>query len=333
MKLFYFAATLLLTALTAQATAAPLTAKMCVFDPLGAKGSLFSTAKDYANNALAWGVKITPKAYVDEKIAMDDFKAGQCEVVLLTGARARAFNSFTATIEAVGAIPNIDVLRTTVKALAGPKAAKYMRQGKYEVAGIMPAGPIYLFVKDKKIDTVEELSGKRIATLDYDDASIHLVNHVGAALVPSNSANFSGKFNNGSVDVIYAPAVAYAPLELYRGLKDQGGIIRYVLTYMDFQIVINAEKMPKGFGQKSRSHVVKFFDQVNGFAEQEMKAIDDKYWIDLPKTSVDKYNQMLQKVRITLREKGIYNGKMLTLLRKLRCRQNPAEAECTARLE
>jgi len=331
-----FTSLLLSAVMAAPAMAAPkaLTkASMCVFDPLGANGSLFNTAKDYGNSALEWGVDLSPKAYTDEKIALDDFKAGQCDAVLLTGARARPFNDFTATIEAVGAIPNLNVLRTAVKTLASPKAAKYMKQGKYEVAGIMPAGPIYVFVRDKNIDTVEELSGKKIATLDYDEASIYLVNHVGAALVPSNSANFSGKFNNGSVDVIYAPAVAYAPLELYHGLGNKGGIIRFVLTYMDFQILINADKFPKGFGQKSRSHVVKFFDRVNGFVEKEIEVIDKKYWIDLPQEAMTEYNQMLQQVRIQLRDKGVYNGKMLTLLRKLRCRENPAAAECASKVE
>ncbi len=306
---------------------------ICVFDPLGGNGSLFNMMKDYRNAAFEWGVDVEPRAYTDEKIAVDDFKAGQCDAAFVTGARARPFNKFAATIEAVGAISDENMLRTLLATISGPKAAKYMREGQYEVAGIMPAGPIYLFTRDKEVATIEELSGKRIATIDYDQPSIFLVNHIGASMVPSNSANFSGKFNNGSVDVAYAPAVAYKPLELYKGLQDNGGILRFALAYMDFQILIRRDKFPAGFGQKSRTLVASYFDRVNEFVERETKEIDPKYWIDLSDDTKQQYASMLRDVRIKLRDQGTYDGKMLKLMRKLRCKTNPAAAECAEKLE
>jgi len=307
--------------------------KMCVFDPLGANGSLFSTIKDYRTVAFEWGVDLEPKPYTDEKIAIDDFKAGQCDAALVTGARARPFNKFAATIEAIGAVTDEKMLRKLLATISSPKAAKYMRDGQYEVAGIMPAGPIYLFTRDKTLDTLEELSGKRIATIDYDAPSIFMVNHIGASMVPSNSANFSGKFNNGSVDIAYAPAVAYKPLELYKGLQDNGGILRFALAYMDFQILIRADKFPENFAQKSRTMVTSYFDKVSEFVEKETQEIDPKYWIDLDNDAKQEYGEMLRDVRIKLRDQGVYDGKMLKLMRKLRCKTNPAAAECVEKLE
>lgn len=306
---------------------------ICVFDPLGANGSLFSTAQDYRNVAVEWGVDLEPRPYTDERIAVDDFKAGQCDAALITGARARPFNKFAATIEAVGAITDEKMLRTLLATISGPKAAKYMREGDYEVAGIMPAGPVYLFTRDRTVDTVEEMSGKRIATIDYDEPSIYLVNHVGASIVPSNSANFSGKFNNGSVDIAYAPAVAYQPLELYKGLQDNGGIAEYPLAYMDFQILVRADRFPEGFAQKSRTSVAGYFDKVNSFVQEETKKIDPKFWIQIEPEAADQYGQMFRDVRIALRDKGIYDGNMLKLMRKLRCRTNKTAAECVEKLE
>ena len=326
---------LLPTLVLAQATQTQVLPKLsiCVFDPLGANGSLFNTMKDYRNVAFDWGVDLEPRAYTDEKIAIDDFKAGQCDAALVTGARVRPFNNFTATIAAIGAISDEAMLRKLLATISSPKAAKFMREGQYEVAGIMPAGPIYLFTRDKTIDTLEELSGKRIATIDYDQPSIFLVNHVGASMVPSNSANFSGKFNNGSVDVAYAPAVAYKPLELYKGLEDNGGILRFLLAYMDFQILIRADKFPEGFAQKSRTKVASYFDRVNEFVKKETDEIDPKYWIDLSDETKTQYGSMLRDVRIQLRDQGVYNGTMLKLMRKLRCKTNPAAAECAEKLE
>lgn len=306
---------------------------ICVFDPLGANGPLFNTMKDYRTVAFEWGADIEPRAYTDEKIAVDDFKAGQCDAALVTGARARPFNQFSATIGAIGAIPNEKMLRSLLATISSPKAKKYMREGQYEVAGIMPAGPIYLFTRDREINTVEKLSGKRIATIDYDQASVYLVNHIGASMVPSNSANFSGKFNNGSVDVAYAPAVAYQPLELYKGLQDNGGILRFVLAYMDFQIIIRADKFPEGFGQKSRTSVASYFDRVNETVEKATLEIDPKFWMELSDDATLQYNAMLRDVRIKLRDEGVYNGSMLKLMRKFRCKANPAAAECAEKLE
>lgn len=306
---------------------------ICVFDPLGANGSLFNTMKDYRNVAFEWGVDLEPRAYTDEKIAVDDFKAGQCDAALVTGSRVRPFNKFTATIAAIGAISDEAMLRKLLATISSPKASKYMREGQYEVAGIMPAGPIYMFTRDKTIDTLEELSGKRIATIDYDEPSIFLVNHIGASMVPSNSANFSGKFNNGSVDVAYAPAVAYKPLELYKGLEKNGGILRFLLAYMDFQILIRADKFPAGFAQKSRTKVASYFDRVNEFVKKETNEIDPKYWIDLSADTKQQYRSMLRDVRIKLRDQGAYDGTMLKLMRKLRCKTNPAAAECSEKLE
>lgn len=335
MRLFFLVALLLPSLVFAQAPKKEALPKLsiCVFDPLGANGTLFGTMKDFRTIAFEWGADLQPRPYTDEKIAVDDFKAGQCDAALVTGARARPFNKFAATIEAIGAIPDEKMLRTLLATISSPKAAKYMREGQYEVAGIMPAGPIYLFTRDKSIDTVEELSGKRIATIDYDQPSIFLVNHIGASMVPSNSANFSGKFNNGSVDVAYAPAVAYKPLELYKGLSDNGGILRFVLAYMDFQIIIRADKFPEGFAQKSRTKVAEYFDRVNEFVEKETQEIDPKYWIDLSEDAKQQYGEMLRDVRIKLRDQGVYDGKMLKLMRKLRCKTNPAAAECVEKLE
>lgn len=305
----------------------------CVYDPLGANGSVFGLSRDYSTAALEWGVDLNLRAYTDEKIAIDDFKAQQCDAVLMTGARARPFNKFAATIEAIGGVPTHSVMRSLIQTISAPQAARFMEEGRYEVAGILPAGPIYLFVRDRNVDTVEELSGKRIATFEYDEPSIKLVNHVGASVVPSNSANFSGRFNNGSVDVAYAPAVAYKPLEMYKGLANNGGVVRFNLAYLDFQMIIYKDRFPAGFGQKSREKAASMFDQMMAHIDRDTAEIDQKYWIELSQENVDKYNEMLRSVRITLRDEGVYDGRMLRLMRRVRCQETPAAAECAEQLE
>lgn len=305
----------------------------CVFDPLGANGNLFGLTRDYRTQALEWGVDLTLRPYTDEKIASDEFKARQCDAVLLTGARARPFNNFAATVEAIGAVPSDDVMRHVVNTISAPRAARFMTEGRYEVAGVIPAGPIYLFVRDRTVNSVERLSGKRIATLDYDEPSKRLVSHVGGSIVPANSANFSGMFNNGSVDAAYAPALAYKPLEMYKGLANNGGILSYNLAYLDFQMVIHKDRFPEGFGQSSRTYVASIFDAVLDQVHRDKAEIDDKYWVELSQADTDKYNLMLRDIRIALRDEGVYDSNMLRLIRRLRCNETPAEAECVEQLE
>lgn|SRR5690554_1578754 len=307
--------------------------ELCVYDPLGTSGSLYGFMRDYKMSAISWNVDFDLKVYTDEKIAIDDFKAQQCDAVLMTGARARPFNKFTASAEAVGGAPSHEIMRNVINTLASPKAAKLMVEGRYEVAGMLPAGPIYIFLRDRSVNNVEKLSGKRVATFDYDEPSLKLVNHVGASAVPSNTANFSGKFNNGSVDVAYAPAVAYKPLELYKGLGEKGGVMRYNLAYLDFQLITYKDRFTDEFGIQSRQFFADMFDRVLAFIERDTSEIDEKYWIDLSAEDKLQYNEMLRSVRINLRDEGVYDGRMLRLLRRLRCAENPTAAECAEKLE
>lgn len=307
----------------------------CVFDPLGANGTAFDLLKDYREFAAKQNVDIYLRPYTDEKLAAEDFKAKQCDLVLLTGTRVRPFNLFTGSIQAIGAVTSDNMMHSLVSLLARPQVADYMISDdqRYEIAGILPAGPVYLFVADRTVDTVEELSGKKIATFDYDSAAITMVKHVGGSIIPANSTNFAGKFNNGTAEIAYAPAIAYEPLEMEKGIEDEGGIIRFNLAYLDFQIVIHRDRFAKEYGQRSREYIASVFNNALMAVNQDTNKINNNYWIDLPEIDKNKYHKMFQSVRVNLRESGVYHAKMLSILRKLRCRSNPENSECVELIE
>ncbi len=159
-------------------------------------------------------------------MAIGDFNAGQCDAVAATDIRIRPFNRFTGSISAVGALPSYDDLKTLLATLAQPKAASLMKDGDYEVLGIVPAGAGYLFVNDRSIDTAGELAGKRIATLDYQKDAIHMVNYVKATVVPSDITNFAGKFNNGR---LILPMRLRSPTRLWSCTRG-GSVTRVALS-------------------------------------------------------------------------------------------------------
>ncbi len=302
--------------------------KFCVFDPLGATGPVFNLSKETKVKALGWGYDLEMTAYTDEKIASDDFKAGQCDAVLLTDVRAREYNKFTATLVAVGAMPDYGQLKTVLSTLSTPKASKLMIDGNYEVVGIAPAGAIYLFLRDRNIDKVEKIQGKKIATLDYDPAAVVMVRRVGASVVSATTSSFAGKFNNGSVDVAYAPAVAYTPLELYKGVEPDGGIFQYNFAQMTFQAIMHRDRFDPEFGQKMREYYHGRHGEFMDIIEQAEKDIPDTVWMRPSAEDAQGFDAMLKDVRIALRDDGLYDPKALKLMLKVRCSEDPTKAEC-----
>lgn len=329
----------LVATLTAVTVAAPTTAhaekrSLCVYDPSGGRGDIFNMMQDYKAAALGWGADFKLKPYTDEKTAAEDFKAGQCHAVLMTGTRTRQFQKFAGTLEAMGALKSYPDLKMVIKTLAKPKAGKLLISGEYQVAGIFPGGAVYMLVRDRTVDTVGELAGKRVATLEYDDAAKTMVRQVGASLVAADVGTFAGMFNNGKVDACYAPATAYKALELDKGVGTKGGVIRYPLAQLTLQLLVRTKDFPADFHVKSRAYASKNFAKALKLVTAAEDAIPDKAWIEIPDGDKGRYDEMFLDVRIRLRDKEkLYHKSTLKLLRKIRCKSNPARAECAEKRE
>lgn len=320
------------TAATASMQAAAAN-KICVFDILGAQGDVSGMMKDYALASTKMGATLELKSYTDERTAAEDFKAGQCDGVMLTGMRSRQFNGFAGSLDSIGAIPSYTVMEKTLATLANPALGGKMVQGKYEVAGVAPAGAAYLFVKDRGINHVDKLAGKKIAIFDYDKAQAKMVQKVGAQPVSSDITNFAAKFNNNAVDIIASPALAYKPLELYKGLGAKGAVVRFPIAQLTFQMIINKDKFPAGFGQKSRVYWDGQYDRAMGLIKKAEKDVPAAVWMDLPDKDKDGYVVMLRDARISLTKDGIYDPTMMKLLKKTRCSVDSGDAECSQNLE
>ncbi len=302
---------------------------LCIYDPVGVHGDIFNMMKQYQLGALSLGVEFELKPYTNEKTAAADFKAGQCQAALITGTRARPMHKFAGTIEAMGALPEYAQLETIVGALSRPGAAKYMKSGAYESAGMFPAGAVYLYVRDKSINSVERLAGKRLATLAFDEAAKTMVRKVGASMIAADVSTFASMFNNGNVDACYAPAFAYKALELYKGIGDSGGVIRYPLAQMTMQLLIRSADFPGGFPQKSRALAAKSFSKSLKVSKQAEQAIPGTHWVEIPDGDKKKYDSMFKNVRVELRDGSkVYDGTALKLMKKVRCKSDASRAEC-----
>lgn len=307
--------------------------RICVWDVLGAQGDVYGVMRDFALAAAGMGVKAELRAYTEERVAAEDFKAGQCQAVVLTGMRGAQFNRFTGSIDSLGAIPSYDALKRVFVTLANPALAPRMTQGRYEVAGMMPMGAAYLFVKSRSINHVDKLAGQKIAVFDYDRAQAAMVQKIGAQPVSSDISNFGAKFNNNAVDIIGAPAAAYKPLELEKGLGRDGAVVRFPILQLTMQMYIEKDKFPADFGQKSRAWFAGQFDRAMGIVQRAERDIPGNRWMDLPAADKEGYVVLLRNSRIDLAKNGFYDRQMMSLLRRVRCQVNPGDAECSQNLE
>ena len=315
------------------ASGAAMAQKVCVFDLMGAQGDAFGMMKDYALFAKGKGVNLELSPYTSESVAMSDLTAGQCDMALMTGLRGREMNTFTGSMDSLGGIPSYTVLKKVYATLANPAVAPLMVQNGYEVAGLAPAGAAYLFVNDRGINSVEKLAGKKIAAFDYDKAQAKMIQKIGAQPVSADITNFGAKFNNGSVDVIGAPALAYKPLELFRGLGTKGAIVHFPILQLSFQLIMKQNKFPAGFGQESRTYWVGQYDRAMGLINRAEATVPKSAWMELPDADKAKYVVLMRDSRIALTNDGIYNKKMTHVLRMARCSVNGSDPECTQNLE
>lgn len=310
------------------------TRSLCVYDPSGANGDAFATMKDYQVAAAAWGYDFELKPYTNEKTASDDFKAKKCDAVFLTGVRARNFTKFASSLEAMGALPTYKLLGEAIQLLAQPKAAKLMKSGDYETALIMPMGAVYIFTRDRSWQSIESISGKRITTIDFDQAAKHMVSLAGASMVAADISTFAGLFNNGAADLCYAPATAFKPLELEKGIKEKGGIVRYPIAQLTGQILIHTAHFDDKFAKQSRKYGADNFEKTLKLSTKADASVDEKYWIDIDKDAIARYDQLFLDVRVKLRdEENVYDKSALTLMRRLRCNADKTKPECAQKRE
>ncbi|HYR26505.1 MAG TPA: putative solute-binding protein, partial [Aquabacterium sp.] len=139
---------------------------VCVWDVAGKSGDVFAASTDYVLAMQKNGADIELKSYVDERVAIEDFRSGQCDGVIATAFRTRPFNSLAASLDSIGATTvlrngkvdidaSYEVVRKVVQVFSSPQASKLMVEGNFEVGGIFPLGAAYPIVRDRKLNTVE----------------------------------------------------------------------------------------------------------------------------------------------------------------------------------
>jgi len=319
---------------------------ICVYDPTGTQGFLYNLMRDYVIAMQRNNVDIEIKAYNNESITVDDYRAKQCDGFGATGFRTRPFNPTAAAIDSLSVTTilrdgNVDiqssyeVLRKLVQTYAtvSPRVSKIMVRGNHEVAGIIPIGIAYPMLNDRSIDSIEKLAGKRIPAFDYDKAQAIMIRKIGAQPVSADTSNFHTKFNNGLTDMIAAPTILYKALELYKGIGENGAVVRFPIMLLTYQLILDKTKFPEGFGALSRTYWAQQYDRGLQLVRQTDRDIPLATWMDLDAEKAYEYTLMLREARIDIAKQGIYDKRGLKIIKRIRCKINKTDPECATKSE
>ena len=326
---------MLALSLSSQVVAENVQRSLCVFDVIGKNGDTYQLMKKYALQAKTWGVDFKLKHYTEESLVVSDFRSGKCDAIELFGIKNRDLVRFPGSLDMMAALPSYDGLYTAVAALSSPRAADKMKQGKYETVGIIPGGKVYLFSHNRdRLSDWNDLAGSKITVLSDDEQAVEMINYVGGSVLSASVSTFAGMFNSGSADLCYAPGFAYEALELYKGLGSNGGILKYNLGILTFQIDTHFDRFPEDFGQKSREWVYNnLWEPGMSLVRKAEADIPKDSWVNLDAAQKEKYNGMFADVRQRLYDNydtsPVYDPEMQQLLKKIRCRILPGNAECT----
>jgi len=300
----------------------------CIWDPVGRNGPVMSFYSDVIPRAQSWGLNIRFVAYTDERIAANDFKAGRCEAVLLTSILARQFVKFGGTMDAIGAINSLKGLKLALATLARPRAGKLMTQGNYEVIATFPVGSMFAFVNDRSINSIDGFAGKKLGILNGDPQAKKFADLAGASPFNVTLSTFSGQFNNGNLDIVLMPALAYNTFELYNGLAKNGGIIDYRLYYGMMQVIAKKDQFPEKFGHKMRNYILTRLSAIQKLVDDAEAEIPSKYWIKISQFSKDDIDHFSKRVRMALKKDKVNHPTALKLFWKIRCRLDRSRGEC-----
>ena len=300
-KGFFILSTLALCAFSSMVQAKQ---QVCVFDLLGKAGESYKFLEEWALVSKKWGAQVQLISFQDEDLADKAFQNDKCDAVYMTSMRARTYNKFAGSIDALGGVPSNKIAQKAVEYVLDPRNTKRMTttlQGEnYEVAGIGLIGSAYIFVKDRSLNSIEKAQGKKFAILHYDRAQRVMVERVGAVPVMSDISNFIKKFNTGEVDVVAAPAYAYKPLEIEKGLGSKGAMLNFPVVNVTADLIVRPERFPAQFGEQSRQWFLQKIPQSFVMVQRLEAAIPSKIKMQLSKEDKEKYQRLLREGRIDL---------------------------------
>lgn len=306
---------------------------VCVFDLLGKSGESYKLMEEWALAAKEWQADITLIPFQDEALVDRRLREGKCDAAYMTSMRARNYNKFAGSIDAIGGVTSNAIAQKAISYVLDKRNKHRMvtaqNGANYEVVGIVQIGLAYLFVRDKNLNSIEKVRGTKFAILQYDAAQKIMVESVGAQPIPSEITDFVKKFNSGQVDAIAAPAYAYKPLEIGKGVGGKGAMFTFPVVNVTGDLIARSDKFPADFGMKSRAWFLQQLPQNFAMIKRLEMGVPSKIKMNFSAEDKIKYQKILREGRLSLTKQGVYDATMMSVLKRARCTVERTNFECT----
>ncbi|MCG5228549.1 putative solute-binding protein [Acinetobacter pittii] len=306
---------------------------VCVFDLLGKSGESYKMMEEWALAAKEWQADITLIPFQDEGLVDRRLREGKCDAAYMTSMRARNYNKFAGSIDAIGGVTSNAIAQKAISYVLDKRNKHRMVTAQngtnYEVVGIVQIGLAYLFVRDKNLNSIEKVRGTKFAILQYDAAQKIMVESVGAQPIPSEITDFVKKFNSGQVDAIAAPAYAYKPLEIGKGVGVKGAMFTFPVVNVTGDLIARSDKFPTDFGIKSRAWFLQQLPQNFAMIKRLEMGVPSKIKMNFSVEDKTKYQKILREGRLSLTKQGVYDATMMSVLKRARCTVERTNFECT----
>jgi hypothetical protein len=94
-------------------------------------------------------------------------------------------------------------------------------------------------------------------------------------------------------------------------------------------LMMHRGKFPDGLGQIVREVSSLNLAPAYDFVYQTENDIPVKYWMDVPSTDKPGYLKMMREARIAMTKEGYYDKTMMQFLKRVRCKFEPTNYECS----
>jgi hypothetical protein len=94
-------------------------------------------------------------------------------------------------------------------------------------------------------------------------------------------------------------------------------------------MMMHRNRFPDGMGQLVREYAATQLAPAYQFVDDTEKEIDPKYWMDIPDVDKVGYVKLMREARMDMTKEGFYHPKMMSLLKKVRCKITPSHYECS----
>ena len=303
---------------------------LCVWDVLGKQGPIYTALVDQKLRFSHYGIPLEVEAYINEQDVVDKLKSGHCDTSIMSGAKAREFNDFTGSIEALGGVPSRKHMKYLLQVLSSTHAHKKMTQGDFQIVGIIPIGANYIFTHDGKKPTLNRsFNGKnRAAIVEGDMSQQALFGAFDMQLIPGQStAAAAGAYNLAEADMFLSPLVGYNMFNLGTGLK-HGSIIDYPLSQMTLQVVSRIDTIPLEVGQLLREDLFVKLNMYNRKVDNNTRGVPREKMYKLSPRDEKIMDIKIAEIREVVADSGGYNKSMLKLQKKIRCKIDKTLDEC-----